>query len=239
MVEERYQRIWRDYATLKRQCQIMRAGYARLGIYPGTADGKVEPLRSESVAEHTYGTLILLDEIAMFCPELVSDVELVRGMRLLLRHEVGEGEIGDLPDDGRRDEARKDKMELLAMMRFCQELPREHGPAIVRDFTKFQQRSSELAQVIYCVDKIEAVLQGLIYEQDGRGDLSRKPEVAESLSEQDKYYMQQTGSKRLVDNWSAHFFDLTREFRYAPVFRAILRAAVEDVRGEWFAWAED
>lgn len=239
MAEERYRQIWRNYAALKRQCQIMRSGYARLGIYPGTTDGKVEPFRSESVAEHVLGTLILLDEVAMFCPELITDTELLRGVRLLLHHELGEAEIGDLPDDGRRDETQKDKAELSAVMCYCQKLPGEYGAALTFDFVKFQQRCSKLAQAIYCIDKIEAVLQGLIFEQDDRGDLDGSPEIVESLSEQDKRYMRQTGSKKLVDNFGAHFLDLIQGFECAPVFRAILRAAVEDVRGEWFAWAED
>lgn len=237
-MEEKYRLIWQKYATLKRQCMILRSGFARLGIYSGTPDGRTEPGRSESVAEHVLGTLILANVIAMFCPEVMTEAELVRSVRLLLCHEVGESDSGDIPDDGRRDELAKNQAELRAMTNYCQDLPTNYAMAAIHDFTKFQSRSSELAQVVYCIDKIEAVLQGLIYEQDGRGGDMTSEAIVQSLSEQDQMYMKRTGSTSLVDNWSAHFFDHSRGFRCAPLFRKILRAAVEDVRGEWFAWAE-
>lgn len=238
MAEERYWQIWRNYAALKRQTLVMRMGFAEMGVYPVTSDGKTEPQRSESVAEHVLGTLILLDEVAMFCPELISEVETLRCMRLLLKHEVGESKIGDIPEDGRYNEAQKNNDELQAMMQYSKSLPTRYGPRLLGDFINFQNKSSWLTQVVYCVDKLEAVLQCLLYEQDGR-EVCVSEESSASLSEQDRAYMRCTGSTRIADNWGAHCLDLIRDFECAPVFRAILRAAVEDVRGEWFAWAED
>lgn len=238
MSENRYQQIWRNYATLKRQCLIARAGFARVGIYPGTPDGKTEPQRSESVAEHVLGTLILLDEVAMFCPEMISDVEMLQCMRLLLRHEVGESEIGDIPDDGRRNETQKNNDELRVMMQYSRNLPTKYGMRMLSDFIDFQNKSSGLAQLAYCIDKGETVLQCVLYEQDGRDGACADEELRKNLSEQDRKYMRQTGSTRIVDNWGAHYLDLIREFECAPVFVGILRAAVEDVRGEWFTWLD-
>lgn len=240
VLETKYVRVWQNYALLKRQSQIMRTGFARLGIYPCAMDGRVEDRRSESVMEHVGGTLILANAISMFCPELLTEMELLRCVRLLLCHEVGEAETGDIPDDGRRNELQKDQAELEAMTRYCRNFSLSYEMEAVHDFIEFQNKSSPFAQVVYCIDKLEAVLQGLIYEQDGRGgDLSDNAAVVESLSEQDKLYMSRTGSMMLVDNWSAHFFDLVRGFKCAPTFVKILQAAVEDVRGEWFAWYEE
>lgn len=238
MTDEKYRQIWRNYAAFKRQTLVMRAGFARMGIYPGTPDGKTEPLRSESVAEHVLGTLILLDEIAMFCPEMVSEAEALRCMRLLLKHEVGESEIGDIPDDGRRNETQKNDAELRAMMRYGESLPAPYGIQILRDFIDFQNKRSALMQLAYCIDKGETVLQCVLYEQDGRDTACVDEALLQSLSEQDRRYMQKTGSTRIVDNWSAHYLDLIQGFWCAPMFTEILRAAVEDVRGEWFPWLE-
>lgn len=238
MVDERYRQIWRNYATFKKQETVMRAGFARVGVYPGTPDGRTEPLRSESVAEHVLGTLELLDEIAMFCPEVISETEALRCMRLLLKHEVGEVEIGDIPDDGRYDGAKKDENELRVMMRYAETLPASYGVQTVHDFVDFQNKRSALAQMAYCIDKIEAVLQCLLYEQEGRNVTCADEALVQSLSEQDRKYMRQTGSAQVVDNWSAHCLDLIRDFWCAPMFVGILRAAVEDVRGEWFPWIE-
>lgn len=239
MVDEKYRQIWQNYAVFKRQTLVMRAGFARMGIYPGTSDGRTEPQRSESVAEHVLGTLELLDEIAMFCPELISDAEASRGGRLLLKHEVGESEIGDIPDDGRRNEAQKNNAELRAMMRYSQNLPVRYGMQLFSDFVDFQNKESCLAQVLYCIDKLETVLQCVLYEQDGRDVACMDEALLRSLSEQDRKYMEKTGSTRIVDNWAAHYLDLIQGFKCAPVFVGILRAAVEDVRGEWFAWCDE
>lgn len=236
MIDEKYRQIWRNYAAFKRQTLVMRAGFARMGIYPGTPDGRTEPRRSESVAEHVLGTLELLDEIAMFCPELISEMETLRSVRLLLKHEVGESEIGDIPDDGRRDEMQKNDAELQAMMRYSKNLPAKCEITLLRDFIDFQNKSSSLAQLVYCIDKGETVLQCVLYEQDGSDVASADETLLSSLSEQDRKYMEKTGSTRIVDNWAAHYLDLIRDFDCAPVFVGILRAAVEDVRGEWFAW---
>ena len=238
MVDEKYRQIWRNYAIFKRQTLVMRAGFARMGIYPGTPDGRTEPQRSESVAEHVLGTLILLDEIAMFCPELISEVELLRCERLLLKHEVGESEIGDIPDDGRRDETQKNKAELGAMTRYSQSLLPKYRMRLLGDFLDFQNKSTELAQILYCIDKGETVLQCVLYEQEGF-DACTDEMLLKSLSEQDWEYMRKTGSTRIVDNWSAHYLDLIRGFKCAPVFVGILRAAVEETRGEWFAWLDE
>lgn len=238
MVDDRYRQIWRNYATFKKQETVMRAGFARVGVYPGTPDGRTEPLRSESVAEHVLGTLELLDEIAMFCPEMMSEAETLRCMRLLLKHEVGEVEIGDIPDDGRYDGAKKDENELRVMMRYAETLPAPYGIQTVHDFVDFQNKRSALAQMAYCIDKIEAVLQCLLYEQEGRNVTCVDETLVQNLSEQDRKYMRQTGSAQVVDNWSAHCLDLIRDFWCAPMFVGILRAAVEDVRGEWFPWIE-
>lgn len=238
MVDEKYRQIWRNYATFKRQTLVMRAGFARMGIYPGTPDGRTEPHRSESVAEHVLGALDLLDEIAMFCPEAMSEMETLRCIRLLLKHEVGESEIGDIPDDGRRNEMQKNESELRAMMQYAETLPAPYSVQMLHDFMDFQNKRSTLAQMAYCIDKGETVLQCVLYEQDGRDVVCADEAMLQGLSEQDRKYMQKTGTTRIVDNWSAHYLDLIQDFWCAPIFVGILRAAVEDVRGEWFPWLE-
>ena len=96
-----------------------------------------------------------------------------------------------------------------------------------------QTRSSKLGQFLYCADKVEAVLQGLIYEDEGRGgDLK----IKKDWTSQDRRGSETTGSTALADVWAVHFLEVTSKMYAQKLFIGILRAAVEDVRGEWFAW---
>lgn len=234
--EKRSLLVWKNYALLKSQSKIIRSGFGLLGVYPYAVNNPVEPQRSESVLEHVAGTLILVNLISAYYPEAIPRTELLAYILLLLHHETGEGKIGDLPDDGRRDEAEKNRIELEALKAYSQTLPPDLGQDLVIDFMEFQSKISQRGQVTYCIDKIEAVFQGLLYEMEGRGGDMQNKAKAWKVSEQDQKYMVQTGTTRLVDNWAAHFLDKIKDLPCAPLFIEILRSAVEDVRGEWFDW---
>ncbi len=153
-----------------------------------------------------------------------------------MSHEIGEKKLGDLPDDGRRDEEAKNRTELEAIRDFCRTLPPDLGNRLLNDFMELQTRNSRRGQIAFCIDKSEAVLQSLLYEADGRGGNLTNKAITSKISEQDAYYMRMTKSSALVDNWAAHFLDKAKGMECLPVFEEILRAAVENVRGKWFDW---
>ena len=236
MADERALWVWRKYEQLKNQSKIIRAGFGLTGIYPYNVENPRELQRSESVLEHVMGAMNLLTLISVYYPEAIPQTELLPCLLLLMHHEVGEGEIGDLPDDGNRDEAAKNRAELEAMKAYCITLPKDFGRDLLIDFMELQSRMLRRAQWVYLADKLEAVLQGLIYERDGRGGSFDMKAMITKVSDQDQHYIQRTGSIKLVDNWAAHFMDHARDMECAAVFLEVLRAAVEDVREEWFSW---
>lgn len=233
---DRAKLVWQKYAFLKSQSKVIRTGFGLTGIYPYDAENPVELSRSESDLEHVMGTVILASLISAYYPETIPAAELSDAILLLSHHELGEIGIGDLPDDGSHDQNAKDAAELGAMRAYCDDLPSDLGWKLLVNFMEFQTKTSSRGQVCYCIDKLEAVLQGLLYETEGRvGDLAKKRTTGE-ISERDKAYIQRTGTTRLVDCWGAHFLDVTAGLCGSTVCAEILRAGVETVRGKWFDW---
>lgn len=240
--------IWRYYNALKEQRKVIRSGFGLLGIYPYNSNRPThtgqpahttqtnQSARPESVLEHVAGTMILTTAISNFRPDIIPPSDLLPCLLTLMHHEAGETIIGDIPDDGNRNEKAKDQQELTVIHNLFATLPSDQANTLETLFIQFQNRSTPVTQVAYAIDKLETIFQGLIYERDGHpGDFQRKL-AAHVISSQDQYYIEITGTTSLVDNWSAHFFDKIKSFACAPFFTGLLRVAVEDVRGEWFTW---
>ena len=236
------EQIWNKYWQIKAGLMhVTRSGFGLYGIYPydletGSEIGPV--VRSESDAEHSFGVAVLVMLVAMYCPEFIHPSEAVICLQVALLHEIGEIVVGDIPDDGRRDEAGKKERELQVVMQFVKDLPSPHDTSLMLAFLELQDRSPRLGRLLHGLDKLEAVLQGLIYEKEGHGGDILNKALQIQLSRQDHENMQRSASTRLVDIWAVHFLDIIQGTPEAPLLRRILRAAVLDVRGEWFSWAE-
>lgn len=232
---EKCQKIWQVYRILKTESEVIRSGFGTYGIYDYKVGACFDMNRSESDLEHTAGMQILVMLTMAFFPDLFSEEDKQTILYITLIHEVGERRFGDIPDDGNRDEERKNRLELAAVMDILKSFPKELAEKVRLGFMEMQARSSALGQFLYCADKVEAVLQGLIYESEGRGgDLKMK----EGWTLQDLRGSEATESTDLVDVWAVHFLQVTSKMYTQTLFAGILRAAVEDVRGEWFAWAK-
>lgn len=252
--------IWDLYLRMKQGLtQVTRTGYGSYGVYPYNSKakpGEIDKNRAESDAEHTLGMAALVMLVAMYFPQLIHPSETALFMQVALLHEMGETVIGDIPDDGRRDEAKKTTKERQIVLQFVKNMPEPHGTNLIDAFIEFQDRTTRRGRLLYGLDKLEAVLQGLIYEKEGRGgdirnkaaqlrlseqnreSVRRASSTWSCLSDRDRENMERAHSTRLVDIWSVHFLELIQGMPEAPVLRRILKAAVLDVRGEWFDWAE-
>lgn len=230
---QKCQRIWQIYRILKTESEVIRSGFGTYGVYDYEVGVSFDMNRSESDLEYTAGMQILVMLITALFPDLFSEEDKQTMLYTTLIHEVGERKFGDIPDDGNRDEERKNRLELEAVTDILKGLPEDLAEKVRFDFMAMQMRSSKLGQFLYCADKVEAVLQGLIYEDEGRGgDLK----IKKDWTSQDRRGSETTGSTALADVWAVHFLEVTSKMYAQKLFIGILRAAVEDVRGEWFAW---
>lgn len=169
--------------------------------------------------------------VKLFDVSCVDGLGQWRIINAALCHDVGEAEIGDIPDDGNAEHGTKDADELKTLERFAQIYsPLDYRrDGLVQEFRHFQNKDSRNGQAIYALDKLEAVLTLINCERHGRiGSIMSKP----NPTAQDLYYVAQTGSDNPVDCWAAHMRSQIEGFPeeiYVPVI-TLLTTAIRDVR---------
>lgn len=124
----------------------------------------------ESVADHSYGVLLL----AWFlCP---PDLSREHVMELALIHDLAEIEVGDLtPGDG-VDRAEKEASEREALGKLTAHLQR--GRRALELLIEYQEQKTPEARWVKALDKLEMSLQSLNYEGEFGVELSEFRESA-------------------------------------------------------------
>ena len=122
---------------------------------------KVGILQPESVADHSYNMAIM----AMVLSDL-KGLDTQKILKMSLLHDLAESVIGDLTPD---EISKKDKTQLenQTMSEILSKLPTK----IARDYTKiweeYQQGSSDEANLVHEVDRLEMALQAKKYITEG------------------------------------------------------------------------
>ena len=232
---DKFLQLWQAYSEFKQLGFVTRSGFGLYGIYPyGDEEKSITPKR-ESDLEHTAGMQNLIRLIHFFFPEIIPDTQLHDYLFGAELHELGEIATGDIPDDGNRNEREKDRIERLKIRNYLSKLPEPYRSQGELIFDEFQKRNTSFGQILYCIDKTEAILQGLVYENHGRpGILKNKPIV----STNDIIYAQKTNSFSLVDIFALSFFEKAKEYTNIVFFGKLIKTATIDVRGMPFEWPE-
>lgn len=234
------EKVWQLYKTAKEgQATTIRSGYGLCGVYPYDKNRPRDFNRSESDAEHVFGCIILATNIMELYPYIIPMDDRYKVLQCLAIHELGENEGGDIPDDGTRDEQKKDAEELEYVKKYLSNWHEVHANQVLSAFIEMQQKSTELGRFIYCIDKTEALLQNLIYESEGRpATFSAKLESTGFLSDRDREEMKIADSDKTSDGWAWGFRNRYGNIEYFDIFFNIVRAAVCDVRGKDFDWLD-
>ena len=231
--------IWQTYANTRKQDYILRVGFTNYGCH--SDDNHAENYsRAESVAEHTLGTMTLIELMEMFYPDEGSPEIYARCKRLMRFHDLGETAAGDTPDNGTRDKAAINLAEYTCLNENISHLPDEVKEAILNDFDIFNGSPLELAgkelkvhELCKLADKTDAILRGLVYERHHHcGHYANVPEGTGSKRESE--YAKIMNSDKLVDIFFAGFIKDYHRYSYFPIFLDIIRAAIIDVREEWY-----
>lgn len=244
-MSETMAKIWESYQLFASTGAVRRKGFELCGMTFPTPNevpdiGDSFATRGESDLEHQakvawlVSAFISADGVDAF--ELpIADMIVWSLITVGLCHDIGEVNIGDIPDDGNLMHDTKDAIELKVFDELASVYPQEWRDEASRDYRRFQQKTNGNGQALYVIDKLEAVLAQLFYEKHGcPGKITAKPVPTDS----DKYYMAETGSESSADCWAAHFCAHIRDFpeRIKEPALALLDVAVRDVRGEPFAW---
>ena len=115
----------------------------------------------ESVAEHSYSTTV----ISM----ILSDLEGLNSekiIRMALLHDLAESVIGDItPDHITKNE--KIRKENLAMKQILKKLPSKIAEPYFEIWNEYQKNTSQEANLIHDIDKLEMALQAKFYQDKG------------------------------------------------------------------------
>lgn len=244
-----YQHIWQGYKTISQASCVLRSGFPLVGLVDGAEDsGSVASTfrrRNESILEHSAKVAYLASAFVSHFPNffgadylLCEDYpsEIWAAITTALLHDIGEVATGDIPDDGNPLHDAKDIIEKEFFdSQMAPAFSLDDFLTVKQTYASFQDRDTTMGQALYCLDKIEAILTLLWLEQyEEYGIITAKP----LPTEQDRGFMFLTGTPCATDCWAAHTKVLFRKMSPQVVHHvyALLRIAVEDVRGEWFEW---
>ncbi len=142
----------------------------------GAIQWNIDKKRRESVAEHTYGCMLLAISLQA---ELKIDVDMEKTLEMLAIHELEELFIGDITPLNNTEKAdltskaRKHIYELVKNLNSCDRL--------MNLTDEFNAQLSSDAKFAKAVDKLECVLEFKKYQDLGQVSLSHlKPEMLEN-----------------------------------------------------------
>lgn len=220
------ERIINNWIEFKELALVPRSGYGKYGIYP-----EPDPLdhsRWESDLEHTAGLWKLVKLLQQNFPgQFFNYWELQDALEIADLHELGEKVTGDICDDGERDSETLD----LAERQFIKEAyltgySKANAEHLYELFCQFQNRSTKFGRTMYCCDKTEAMLQGLLYEKQGRGGQLFYGEASPLEIEGARV----ANNNKLVDIWLYSFIKNAKNYEYFEFFINFIVKAAQIVR---------
>ena len=140
----------RVYFELNHLKQLYRQGWLSRGI---------PTEQCESVAEHTFGVVVLAMILAdSYFPEL----NFTTVVRMALIHDFGEVYAGDIIPSNHIAPTEKHKLEKDSITQILEKLP--NGSEYIALWEEFEYCNSPEAQFVRQIDKLEMALQASVYE---------------------------------------------------------------------------
>lgn len=149
------------YKEIYKLKEILRRGW----VLRGLADNRVE-----SDAEHVFSMCLLAMEIIK---KKKLELDQLKVYKLILCHELGEIDVGDLtPVDG-VDKETKHQKEMDCIIRIVEEC---EMPEILELVKEYNQRETKEAKFVKIIDKLDCVLQAKLYSEK-----YNRPEIYEEF----------------------------------------------------------
>lgn len=138
-------------------------------IRSGWKQWNIERERVESVAEHIYGTCILVIAIDS---QFQLDINLYKVVTMLVLHEIEEIKIGDLTPFDKVTKEEKRKMGKQAVEEVLNTLDKK--AEYIQLIEEFEEMETNEAKVAMMCDKLEADIQCKIYCEEQSLDINKK-----------------------------------------------------------------
>ncbi|KJV33390.1 phosphohydrolase [Aquitalea magnusonii] len=114
--------------------------------------------RYENSAEHSWQVALLALTMAEHAP---VKLDLDKVIRMLLIHDLGEIDTGDVIVYAATDNAEREAEELAAMRRICGLLPEQQAAGLVELWQEFEARQSAEARFARAMDRLMPILLNL------------------------------------------------------------------------------
>ena len=122
--------------------------------------------RPESVAEHTWSICLLI----LCFEEQLKDVDLLRLLKLIIIHDLGEAVSGDIPAPQQRSDQNKWEQERADFVSLCAPLPANLKVEFVGLWDEYHEARTQEAIMAKGFDKIETMHQHLCDGTSGNID---------------------------------------------------------------------
>jgi len=115
--------------------------------------------KTESVADHSFGTAILA---ILLCP---TELDKLKVLEIALLHETGESIIGDLTPWHKVSDEEKSRIELAAVKEILGKLP--DGKRLIGLWQEFEYETTPEGKFVRQLDKLEMGLQAEVFAKFG------------------------------------------------------------------------
>lgn len=210
-----------------------------------------ESIAYESVSAHTNLGIALIDRFWMFIygPDALKTIdgysyrEVTEAFR---RHDLPENIIGDIPDNGNRDDAKKAIEEHDYWQSFSDCSPGRDSDSerkIAELLEKMEKRKPPTGNMLYAADKVSAIIITLCYDRQGL--FPKKSRHSPTASSKELRAMSfcdfcDHGMYRASEMWTIDYLKLRNIAKYDQYgyFTSLMVMLTLIVNQKWYDWRE-
>ena len=242
---------WRIFEVAKSSF-VVRSYIERYGL-------DLADFAHESVAAHTNLVSALVDSALIYeygpdfgqpgseWPLTIDGFSYREIMETVRLHDLPENEMGDAPDNGARDEAKKEAEENEYFYSYTESYPvrdTDFKQGVRRLMLAMQDRNSPTGRLLYLADKTAAILATLAYDQRGYspmmsvGEPSASPRDLEEMKMCD--FSTENGLCKASEMWTIDHFHIRRiiDLDDTGFFTAVVVMGTLMTNGRWYDWRE-
>ncbi|MBR2640908.1 HD domain-containing protein [Candidatus Saccharibacteria bacterium] len=201
----------------------------------------------ESIAAHVYAMTALVNKALDF--NYGEEFKTTKDgysrrefLEAVMRHDLPENEIGDIPDDGNRDDKAQGRLERVYWKNLSlYNKDKVFEAKVYKLLKETQTKSSEAGRLIHVADKAIAILRTLYEDKLGiPAEMDIDYEYASALDKKAMVMCDNINNNRCraSEMWTISFFKLKNNilFDRTGYFTALIVMMTLDVNGKWYDW---
>ena len=240
-------------SLLKITYQILEFGHSALVLrsYNNIYNLTKDTIAYESVGGHTNLVAAIIDRVMKLgwssaVNESVEGFYYSEIMEAVRRHDLPENLIGDIPDNGERDEKEKSRKEHQFwedFRKYSSYDESHHEDRVQTLLDEMEQKSTIIGRMLYLADKTAANIITLCYDSIDRSPMLSIDSDKASVFDLDAmmHCDYRDGSYRNASEmWAYGYFENRGTIKYDDTgfFTAIIIIATLITNGEWYKWRE-